>query len=273
MNATSAASLTLSRYPRLRRCARDILAAAMHAVGSRTVAAAIALTMLLCLVAIGGREPLRGPARESAALNEVAESVTVIPPAQGFPVPGALPPEVFLIEEEPGPPAWLRWAIVCLAVTGIAAGGVVLARSFPGLGWRRRRRDATAPPEPEPVEAEPATPATEDDAEVARRAVEAALEPLRDPADPRAAVIAAYARMERVLADRDLGRRSPEAPREYLARVLGEQGMPERSLTTLTAMFEEARFSLHPIPQSAPRRAQSELESARVALAARGERG
>ena len=73
--------------------------------------------------------------------------------------------------------------------------------------------------------------------------------------------------MEQVLAERELGRRTPEAPREYLGRLLLEQGMPERSLTTLTALFEEARFSLHPIPESAPRRALSELEKARVALA------
>ena len=98
------------------------------------------------------------------------------------------------------------------------------------------------------------------------------MEPLRDPADPRTAVIGAYARMEQVLAERELARRTPEAPREYLARVLRQQGMPERSLTTLTALFEEARFSLHVIPQSAPRRALSELENARVALAAMKER-
>jgi Domain of unknown function (DUF4129) len=89
---------------------------------------------------------------------------------------------------------------------------------------------------------------------------------LRDPTDPRSAVIAAYARMEQVLAERDLGRRRPEAPREYLARVLREQGMPERSLTTVTVLFEEARFSLHPIPRSAPRRALSALEEAQLAL-------
>jgi hypothetical protein len=44
-------------------------------------------------------------------------------------------------------------------------------------------------------------------------------------------------------------------------------------MTTLTAVLEEARFRLYPIPQSAPRRALSELDNARVALAARDERG
>jgi len=103
---------------------------------------------------------------------------------------------------------------------------------------------------------------------VVQRALHAASAPLRDPADPRAAVIEAYARMEQVLAERDLGRRAPEAPREYLTRVLGTDGAPQRSLATITALFEEARFSRHPISQSARRRALGELENARAALAA-----
>jgi Domain of unknown function (DUF4129) len=121
--------------------------------------------------------------------------------------------------------------------------------------------------------AQPSGAGTEDDAETARHAVEAALEPLREPTDPRAAVIEAYARMERVLAERELARRMAEAPREYLGRVLRVQGMPERSLTTLTALFEEARFSLHPIPHSAPGRALTELETVRAGLAAIDEDG
>lgn len=246
---------------------------AMHAVGSRTAVAAIGLTLLLCVVAIGGREPLRDSTEEAGPKHEVAENVSVVPPTDGFPVPGALPPEEFVIEEEPGPPAWLRWAVVCLAFGAIVIGGVVFARNFRGWGVRRRGRRRVAASEADPAETEPATPATEDDIEVARRGVEAALEPLREPTDPRGAVIAAYARLEEVLADRDLGRRRPEAPREYLSRVLGVQGMPEPSLTTLTTLFEEARFSLHPIPESAPRRATSELENARDALAAMDERG
>jgi hypothetical protein len=44
--------------------------------------------------------------------------------------------------------------------------------------------------------------------------------------------------------------------------------MPEESQTTLTVLFEEARFSLHPISESAPSRALDELEHARAALAA-----
>jgi Domain of unknown function (DUF4129) len=239
----------------------------MQAVSTRTVATAIALTLLVCVVAIAGREPLRGATEGSAETQRAPERVAEAPK----PLRGQLPPEVFIFypDEEPAVPAWLlRWTIIGLAVAAVVAACLLLFRGLrlPGgrrLGRRRARRTA-----PGREAADPSIAATEDDAEVARRAVEAALKPLHDPADPRSAVIAAYARMEEVLAERELGRRTPEAPREYLARVLRERGMPGRPLTTLTALFEEARFSLHPIPQSAPRRAVSELENARVALAA-----
>jgi hypothetical protein len=239
-------------------------------VGTRTAAVAIALTMLVGLVAIGSREPLRGTSGEATAARQAPENVTVLPPEQGFPVPGALPPEVFVIEEEPGTPAWLPWAIAGAAVAFVVFAVLRLLRDLRfGCGRRRRGKARRTPPA---AEAEPTGEGARDDAEIARRAVEAAAEELHDPADPREAVIAAYARMQGVLAERALGLRAHEAPREYLARVLGEQGMPVRSLTELTDMFEEARFSLHPIPRSAPRRALRELEDVRVALDAVDER-
>jgi hypothetical protein len=234
----------------------------------RAAAAAIALTTLVCVVAIGSSEPLRGTTGEPAEAPQRSPDPVVAPPAE-FPVRGALPPEVFVFEEDSGPRVWLRWIIVLVLLTALVAMGVLIVRALLSLGplrWRRTSRE----PEPDEAQAAGAVSVVED-ADVARRAVEAALEPLRDPANPRAAVIAAYAGMERVLAERELGRRAPEAPREYLTRVLGERGMPERSLITLTDMFEEARFSRHPIPDSAPRRALGELEHARAALAGRGD--
>ncbi len=242
----------------------------MQAVRIRTGAVALALTLLVCVVAIAGREPPRGTPGEPTETRPQPADVVVAPPAE-FPVPGALPPEVFVIEpeEEPGPPSWLLWTVAASALAGVLAALVMLVRNLRWRGGRRRRRRGGRPTAPETTVVQASNGGTEDDAEAARRAVDAALGPLRQPADPRAAVIEAYARMEQVLAERELRRRSPEAPREYLRRVLREQGMPERSLTTLTGLFEEARFSLHPIPQSAPGRALSELENARVAMAGR----
>jgi len=224
----------------------------------RTLAAAIALTLLVCVVAIASREPLPVTPGERTATRDEPPPPAVVAPSPGFPVPGALPPEVFVFEpEEPGLPAWLQWAIAAIVGAGALGAVAIVVRDL--RGGRPAARETTA--------AQPSNAATEDEADAARAAVEAALEPLREPADPRAAVIEAYARMERVLAERELARRTPEAPREYLGRVLRAQGMPERSLAALTALFEEARFSVHPIPDSAPRRALSELENARAVLA------
>jgi hypothetical protein len=227
--------------------------------------------MLVCVVAIASREPLSDTTGQPTGTHQRPADGVVTPPPE-FPVPGALPPEVFVIEpdEEAATPAWLRWTIAAIGLAGLAA-AVPLVRDLRRRDGRRRRRRSGRQTPPETTAARPSSAGTEDDAEVARRAVDRALKPLREPADTRAAVIEAYARMEQVLADRELGRRTPEAPREYLERVLREHGIPERSLTTLLNLFEEARFSLHPIPQSAPRRALRELENARVALAAMDE--
>jgi Domain of unknown function (DUF4129) len=235
----------------------------MQATGLRTVAAVTVLTTLVCIVAVAGNEPLRGTPGEPEQPAPQEPEARVLPPPE-FPVPGALPPEVFVIEpEDDGPPPWLRWAVAAVGLAGVLAGAVLLVRELRRRGGRRRRRRDVRPAAPEAAAAQP----SEEEAEAARRAVDAALTRLGDSADPRAAVVEAYARMEQVLAERELGRRSPEAPREYLERVLRERGMPEQSLITLTALFEEARFSLHPIPESMPLRAAGELEKARRALA------
>jgi Domain of unknown function (DUF4129) len=248
----------------------------MRVPGVRAAAAVIVLTALVCVVAVAGDGPIRE--RPEPYVPSRSELIEVGVITSDFPVPGALPPEVFPPEAyglgPPGPPAWLWWMLGAIGAAAVGWVAVRIVRELmrirwrlPRLGdWRRRwRQRARTAPDESPA-TEPAR-LVDDEAEVARAAVDAALAPLREPADPRAAVIEAYARMEHVLAERELGRRTPEAPREYLRRVMREQGMPEESLTTLTALFEEARFSRHPIPESAPRRAASELQSARAALA------
>jgi hypothetical protein len=74
------------------------------------------------------------------------------------------------------------------------------------------------------------------------------LDDLRAERDPRTAVIATYARMERSLAGAGLPRSVAEAPLEYLGRVLRE--LLETSadaVARLTALFERAKFSPHAI--------------------------
>jgi hypothetical protein len=73
------------------------------------------------------------------------------------------------------------------------------------------------------------------------------LDDLRAEPDPRRAVIAAYARMERALAWFGLPRRVFEAPLEYLARVLVDLRASTESVSRLTNLFERAKFSSHDI--------------------------
>jgi Domain of unknown function (DUF4129) len=74
-----------------------------------------------------------------------------------------------------------------------------------------------------------------------------AIDDLEAEPDARRAVIAAYARMERVLARHGLRRSPSETPLEYLRRVL--LGLTARgdAVQALTGLFEEARFSRHEI--------------------------
>lgn len=248
-----------------------MLGRTMHAPRLRIVVVAAVLTLLLCVVAVAAREPLRGGPGQPSQPEPRAPETEVITAAMPL-VKGSLPPEVFVVGADEGPavPEWLWWAIAGVAVAGFLAGGLLHVRDWrPRVGWLRRRRRARATAEPAVVELSTVGP--DDDAATARRAVDAALDTLREPADPRAAVIAAYARMEQVLGEQELDRRSSEAPREYLERVLGAERMPEEPLKTLTALFEEARFSMHAIPSSSPRRAQGALESVRLELAAKRE--
>ena len=243
----------------------------------RTAVAVIVITALVCVVAAAGDDPIRKrPERYVPSHSELME-IGVI--SSVYPLPGQLPPEVFPTEAfgvgPPGPPAWLWWLLGAIGAAAVVWVAVRIVRELLRMRWRiprlgrprwPSRRRARGAPDPAPaVERVQVVP---DEATVAREAVDAALAPLREPTDPRAAVIEAYARMEHVLAKRGIGRQTAEAPREYLERVLRDQGMPERSLTALTALFEEARFSRHPIPETARRRAARELNAARDALAA-----
>jgi beta-lactamase regulating signal transducer with metallopeptidase domain len=94
------------------------------------------------------------------------------------------------------------------------------------------------------------------------------LDDLRAESDPRRAVIAAYARMERALAAHGVPRRRFEAPHEYLGRVLAELTGGRLAASRLTALFERARFSPHEIDGSMKIEAIEAIESLQADLAA-----
>ena len=111
-------------------------------------------------------------------------------------------------------------------------------------------------------------PPPEDPAEAVAQILEETLDDLYNERDPRRAVIAAYARMERALAAYGLARRQSEAPLEYLERALEELHASASSASRLTRLFEWARFSHHPVEPGMKEEAIEALEAVRAELSA-----
>jgi hypothetical protein len=165
-----------------------------------------------------------------------------------------VPPRIPQVPEaNPVPPAQFRWELAAgLTAAGAAAVGAVL------LLRRRRGEDA---------ELEPLSRHELAAAELAA-VVEGTLDDLRREADPRRAVIAAYAQMERVLKRHGLPRHAAEAPFEYLTRLLAELRVRPNAALALTELFERARFSDHEIDATMKDEAIDALVSVRDDLRA-----
>ena len=98
------------------------------------------------------------------------------------------------------------------------------------------------------------------------------LDDLRAEADPRRAIIAAYARLERVLAANGVARRASETADEYLPRVLDDLELDSGAVERLTALFTRAKFSQHEVDTAMKEEAIGALEQVRDELRASGER-
>jgi len=92
------------------------------------------------------------------------------------------------------------------------------------------------------------------------------LDDLRAEADPRRAVIAAYARLERVLAAHGFPRRSSETQEEYVGRILDDLEADRRSVRRLTELFLRAKFSQHAVDVGMKEDAIEALEHVRDGL-------
>jgi Domain of unknown function (DUF4129) len=99
-----------------------------------------------------------------------------------------------------------------------------------------------------------------------------ALDDLHAEADPRRAIIAAYARLERVLSANGVARQDSETPDEYLARVLRDLELRRDAIGRLTDLFGQARFSHHHLDSTMKESAIGALEQVRDELRALGER-
>jgi hypothetical protein len=126
-----------------------------------------------------------------------------------------------------------EWVVFWIAVA------VATAMSAAYLVARRRRKRR----HPQPL---PASTVAEDLA----AEMSDAIDDLEAEPDARAAVIAAYARMEGVLARHGLRRRPSETPLEYLRRILLGLTARADAVARLTSLFEQAKFSRHDIDAS-----------------------
>jgi hypothetical protein len=133
-----------------------------------------------------------------------------------------------------------------VALIAVAALVVVRARS------RRRRVPATTDPS-----------ALSEDLTVA---LDESLAELAAGGDPRQAVIAAYERMQAVLAGVGLAPSEFETPLEYLERALTRLEASRRALARLTDLFETARFSVHPVDLRMRNEAETALSGLRAEL-------
>ncbi len=89
---------------------------------------------------------------------------------------------------------------------------------------------------------------------------EPGLDAVRRERNPRRAVIAAYALMERLMARDGLARGPHEAPVEYLGRVTLHGHRGAASVHRLTGLFQRARFGHRPVDEEMRQRAIAAVE-------------
>jgi hypothetical protein len=135
-------------------------------------------------------------------------------------------------------------------VIGVVVGIALVALAALVLLIRTRSRHAALAPLP-------------DEPSPLLGAVDAALEALDSDVDPRRAVIAAYATMERLLAAAGSPRRAADAPTEHLERSLVLLGSGRSSARRLTELFERARFSVQALDEQVRRSAVEALSAVR----------
>ena len=104
-------------------------------------------------------------------------------------------------------------------------------------------------------------------------ALDDTLDDLRAEPDPRRAVIAAFARLERALASVGLPRARAETAQEYVARVLARLDVDVRLVRRLADLFTTAKFSLHEVRPEMKDEAIAALERVRDELRAFAELG
>lgn len=142
-----------------------------------------------------------------------------------------------------GAPAGVDWIAAAIVVALLAAAAFA-------LWWLLRPRRRPAVPMARRLQA----------------VLDDAIEDVLAEGDPRRAVIAAWARLERVLGRSGLPRRDSEAPFEYASRAGAALAVEPRWLERLADLFEWARFSTHEVTPAMREEALDRLVAVRDGL-------
>jgi tetrahydromethanopterin S-methyltransferase subunit B len=163
-----------------------------------------------------------------------------------FAFPGSMSPATPEQEQAAGYEPSIAWIPIAVVVGLVVAGIVAYV-----VAERRAHR---------------ALRSSDDLAEQLAVVLDETLDDLRAEADPRRAIIAAYARLERVLAANGVARRAAETSDEYLPRVLDDLALDSRAVERLTALFTRAKFSQHDVDTAMKEEAIGALEQVRDEL-------
>ena len=196
------------------------------------LASTIGLVMTLALLIAWPRvlQVLRGGPAGSDSGNTGAENAT------GFSTAAAAPLSLFL------------------GLTVLASILVMVSMLRRGAGVTGFEEDASA-----------------DDADVrqaAATAVQGAVDELEIGGDVRSAILACFARFTRLLGARGIAPQLALTPRELEGLAVERLHVSHESSETLTSLFEEARYSEHPLGEADRRRAIESLAGIRAALEA-----
>jgi hypothetical protein len=104
-------------------------------------------------------------------------------------------------------------------------------------------------------------------AQQVQRAVRAGLRALQQHTEPRQAIIACYAQLEHLLEDHGVPAIQQLTPQECMGAALQGIALPVEAFAALVNLFEQARYSLHPLDHTARMQAMAHLTTIQDALA------
>ncbi len=94
-----------------------------------------------------------------------------------------------------------------------------------------------------------------------RRAVTAGRRELQQHTDPRQSIIACYARLEHLLEDYGVPTYDHLTAQEYMGAAMQGVDIPLDAFASLVGLFEQARYSLHPLDNAAREQAINHLQT------------